>query len=107
MVLRRLLRLGRLDEAQGAVDELLIRAPMHPYTHVTEAVVWAWKGQTEDAVQALEQGFVARAQLSEEMQIELRRDIALDPAFHSLRRDWHLRAMLLRHLGAAAPRPAL
>ncbi|MFT4979565.1 MAG: tetratricopeptide (TPR) repeat protein [Myxococcota bacterium] len=102
-----LLRLGRLDEAQGAVDDLLIRAPMHPYTHITQAVVSSWMGHTEDAVSALEQGFTARAQLSEEMQIELRRDIALDPAFHSLRKDWHLRAMLLRHLGAAAPRPTL
>jgi hypothetical protein len=80
---------------------------MHPYTHVTQAFVFSWEGRIEDAVSALEQGFVARAQLSEEMQIELRRDIALEPTFHSLRKDWHLRAMLLRHLGAAAPRPSL
>jgi tetratricopeptide (TPR) repeat protein len=102
-----LLRLGRLDEAQAVLDELIVYAPMHPYTHVTQAFVFSWEGRIEDAVSALEQGFVARAQLSEEMQIELRRDIALEPTFHSLRKDWHLRAMLLRHLGAAAPRPSL
>ena len=102
-----LMRVGRLDEAQHVVDTLLIAAPMHPYTHVTLGMIAAWKGQTEEAVAALEEGFRARAQLSKELQVELRRDIALDPALHSLRRDWHLRAMLLRHLGAAAPRPVL
>ncbi|MEL6348004.1 MAG: tetratricopeptide repeat protein [Myxococcota bacterium] len=102
-----LVRVGRLDEAQQVLDALQIIAPMHPVTHVTVAIVAAWKGQVDQAVTALEQGFVNRAQLSEELQIELRRDIALEPAFHSLRRDWHLRAMLLRHLGAAAPRTAL
>ena len=102
-----LLRLGRLDEAQDVLDTLLTHAPMHPYTHVAQAVVWSWKGQIPEAVASLEQGFEARVQLSEELQIELRRDIALEPAFHSLRKDWHMRAMLLRHLGAAAPRPTI
>ena len=100
-----LTRLGRLDEADGALDTLLITAPHHPSTHLTIATIAALNGQEAEAVEALEAGFRARAQLSEEMQIEMRRDIALDPAFKSLRNDWMLRAMLLRHLGAAAPRP--
>ena len=62
------------------------------------------QGREAEAIEALEDGFAARAQLSKELQIEMRRDIALDPAFKAMRSDWRLRAMLLRHLGAAAPR---
>lgn len=100
-----LLRLGRLDESQSVLDTLMMHAPRHPYTHITQSIIFAWHGRTEEAVAFLEKGFDDRDQLSEEMQVELRRDISLEPAFQSLRRDWHLRAMLLRHLGAAAPRP--
>ena len=100
-----LTRLGRLDEAAGALDALLISAPHHPSTHLTIATIAAMQGREAEAVESLETAFTARAQLSQELQIEMRRDIALDPAFKAMRSDWRLRAMLLRHLGAAAPRP--
>ncbi len=109
-----LTRLGRLDEAQQSFDELLVLAPMHPYTEITTATIAALMGRQEEALQALERGFISRAQLSRELQIEMRRDIALDPAFKSLRNGARLkdsqrtlRGMLMIHLGAAAPRPVL
>ncbi len=100
-----LTRLGRLDEAAEALDALLIAAPHHPTTLLTVATIAAMKGQEIEATEALEAGFLGRAQLSQELQIEMRRDIALDPAFKAMRSNLWLRAMLMRHLGAAAPRP--
>ncbi|MFT5682637.1 MAG: Flp pilus assembly protein TadD [Myxococcota bacterium] len=100
-----LTRLGRLDEAAEALDILLVSAPHHPITLLAVATITAMKGQEAEAGEALEAGFLGRAQLSQELQIEMRRDIALDPAFKTMRSSWWLRGMLTRHLGGAAPRP--
>ena len=100
-----LTRLGRLDEAEESLDTLLISAPHHPSTHLTIATIAAMQGREEEAVDALEEAFLAQAQLSDELQLEMRRDIALDPAFRTLRAQIDMRAMFMRHLGAAAPRP--
>lgn len=100
-----LARMGRLDEAGHLVDELQATAPTAPFTDVTVALISAMQGQEREAIDALDRAVAARGQLTDELQIELRRDLALDPALADLRKDKRLRATLHRHLGAAAPTP--
>jgi hypothetical protein len=100
-----LARLGRMGEAKEQLDDLQIEAPMDPYTDLTMAMVAAVQGHDEDALQALDRTLEARAQLSAELQIELRRDLAIDPVLSSLRKDRRMSAILRKHLGAGAPRP--
>ena len=96
-------RLGRMDEAQNILDGLHVSAPNHPYTDITSAVVEALRGDESEAIRSLRRALTRRDLLDEELQVELRRDIATDPAFSGLRTQWRLRAMLRRHLGAASP----
>lgn len=96
-------RLGRMDAAQDMLDSLHMSAPDHPYTDLTSAVVEALRGDETDAIRSLRRVLQRRDQLDEELQVELRRDIATDPAFSGLRTQWRLQAMLRRHLGAASP----
>lgn len=98
-------RMGRLDEAGAMLEQLQIVAPDDPYTDMTAATLAALEGRKVDALEALDRAVLSRGQLAPDQQIELRRDLALDPAFASLRMDKRLRALLRRHLGAAAPRP--
>ena len=100
-----LARLNRLDEASLIMDELQGGAPMFPYTDVTIGLVEAIQGHDKAAMVALNRGFEARRQLSEELQLELRRDLALDPILQSLRSDKRLNNLVHRHLGAAGPQP--
>ncbi len=100
-----LARLGRLDEAARQVDSLQAVAPMSPITDLTVATIAALQGQDRDALDALDRAIASRGQLSDEMQVELRRELALDPAYSDLRKDKRMRALLHRHLGAAAPTP--
>ncbi len=100
-----LARLGRMGEAKEMVDDLQVVAPMDPYTDVTMAMVAAVQGHDEDALAALDKALGARVQLSDELQVELRRDLALDPVLSSLRKDRRMSAILRKHLGAGAPRP--
>lgn len=100
-----LARLGRMGEAEEAVDDLQVKAPMDPYTDLTIAMVAAVQGHDDDALQALDKTLDARAQLSDELQVELRRDLAIDPILSSLRKDRRMSAILRKHLGAGAPRP--
>ena len=101
-----LARLGRLDEAVLLQDNLQAAAPMSPLTELTIARVEAMVGHHNAALEALDRAFASRNQLTQEQQLELRRDIALDPAFASLRKDHRLWSLVFRHLGAAGPRPA-
>jgi len=96
-------RLGRMDAAQDLLDTLHVLAPSHPYTDLTSAVVEALRGDERDAIRSLRRVMQNRDLFDEELQVELRRDIATDPAFSGLRTQWRLRAMLRRHLGAASP----
>ncbi len=98
-------RMGRLDEAVATLEQLQVVSPDDPYTFMTSATLAALEGRERDALESLERAVMARAQLPPDQQIELRRDLALDPAFASLRKDHRLRSLLRRHLGAAAPRP--
>jgi hypothetical protein len=100
-----LARLGRMDEASVWVDGLQVLAPMDPTTDLAIALVAAIQGHDDDAIAALDRALAGRAQLSEELRLEMRRDLALDPALSSLRKTRRLGTLLHKHLGAAAPRP--
>ena len=62
-------------------------------------------GVDREALAALERCMRGRHQLSDEMELELRRDLALEPALSRLRTDKRALSLLHRHLAAAAPRP--
>jgi tetratricopeptide (TPR) repeat protein len=100
-----LARMNRLDEAATALDQLQYVAPESPTTELTVAQLAAMAGQDRRALEALERAFSTRSALSDEGQLELRRTLALDPVFASLRRDPRLRSLIYRHLGAAGVRP--
>ncbi len=97
-------RLGRYDEASSLLSQAESAAPGQAYLGVYAAVVAAEQGLEERAVELLEAVVREREGLAPEHQVELRRDIALDPSFSALRAGDSLRVMLARHLGAAAPR---
>jgi Flp pilus assembly protein TadD len=99
-----LARMGRFDEAALSLERLETVSPEDPYTDMAIATIAALEGRSGDALDALNRAVSHRQLLSPELQIELRRDIALDPAFSALRHDKRLRGLLRRHLGAAAPR---
>lgn len=100
-----LARMGHLDDAAMVLDHLEMIAPTDPYTELSAATIASIAGEKTTALQALDRAISTRSHLRPALQIELRRDIALDPAFAALRKDNRLRAVLRRHLGAAAPRP--
>lgn len=101
-----LVRLGRLDEAVVLQDKLQAAAPVSPLTELTIARIEAQLGHAHAALEALDRAIAEREQLSHEAQVELRRDLALDPAFAALRADRRMLSVVHRHLGAAGPRPA-
>ena len=100
-----LTRLERLDEAEKHFEELRLEHPEHALTHLARAKVAALAGRDADALEHLDELMRARSTLTAEWRLELRRDIALDPAFARLRKDIRLRGLMNRHLGAAGPRP--
>jgi predicted Zn-dependent protease len=100
-----LARLERLDEAALQLDELSIRAPDDLHTAMAHAKIAALEGRSEEALEQLDNIYAARRTLSEEWQLELRRDLATDPAFAGLRKGVRLRSLVHRHLGAAGPQP--
>ena len=100
-----LARKGRLDAASETLDQLRATAPMSSLTHLATTHVLALQGRDSEALRSLDDCIQARRQLSSELQLELRRDLALDPALSRLRRDRRTLTMLHRHLAAAAPRP--
>jgi hypothetical protein len=97
-------RLGHMTAAQGSFDSLAVQAPSHIYTEVTAAVLEAVRGRDDLALLSLERAIKGRNHLDREVQLELRRDIAIDPVFGSLRASRRLRSVLRKHLGAASPR---
>jgi len=97
-------RLGHLADAQVSFDNMAVRAPAHIYTEVTAAVLEAVRGRDDLALASLDRAIEGRNHLDRELQLELRRDIAVDPVFASLRASRRLRAVLRKHLGAASPR---
>lgn len=99
-----LARLGKFDEAKDTMDALQILAPVSPISEASGAVIEAIRGNRDWAIASLRRAIEHQDQLDPELQLELRQDIAVDPAFSVLRADWKMRTMLRRVLGAAAPR---
>ncbi|HCH65542.1 MAG TPA: hypothetical protein DFR83_22255, partial [Deltaproteobacteria bacterium] len=100
-----LTRLERLDEAAAHLDELRLEYPEHALTKLTRAKVAALAGRDQEVLDHLDDLMRVRKTLNAQWRLELRRDIALDPAFARLRKDVRLRGVMNRHLGAAGPRP--
>ena len=101
-----LARQDRWSEVPAALARMYRAAPDHPYAHVFEGTCAALQGREDEAIAHLELAVASRGLMSDDLQIELRRDLALDPALGPLRADARLRAMLSRQLGAASPRPS-
>ena len=101
-----LARLNRLDESARATEDLETAAPDAVETALAHAKIAGLQGDDDRSLESLERAYANRDQLTREMQLELRRDFALDPCFASLRTDPRLRTLVNRHLGAAGPRQA-
>jgi len=97
-------RLGDYDGADYWLVRMRSTDSENPYLYVYEAMVSAIEGDDDGALVLLEQAVSTRHELPDGLQLELRRDIALDPALGSLRGDARLRRMLSRHYGADHPR---
>lgn len=100
--------LARLGDYEGS-EEWLVRMRQAegqdaPYLYVYEGLVAAIQGSKAEAVRQLELAVSGRGAMTDAERVELRRDLAMDPALHGLRSDRNLRTMLWRHYGAAAPR---
>jgi len=99
-----LARLGRLDAAGDALGDLHEAHPSHPYSDQATALVKAIQGLELEALAALWSVMEEFGALPIKMRSEIRRDIALDPAFAILRADPRLR-QLLEDCIQDAPRP--
>ncbi|MCB9758878.1 MAG: tetratricopeptide repeat protein [Alphaproteobacteria bacterium] len=98
-------RLGDYEAAEERLERAQQLAPGHPYVHVFLGIYQAIRGREVQAIAELEEAIAGRTELPEALQLELRRDLAIDPVLKPLRADPRLRSALYRHLGAAAPRP--
>ena len=99
-----LARLGQMDAAQQALDNLRTLYPYRPFYFHCEAMVYAIRGLETEALGSLEALIASHGALPSRFQAELRRDIAMDPALGSLRSDPRLVELLSRDL-QDAPRP--
>ena len=99
-----LARLGQLDAAGDALGDLHEIHPNHPYSDQATALVNAIQGLELEALGALWSVMEEYGALPIKMRAEIRRDIALDPAFSILRADPRLR-QLLDECIQDAPRP--
>lgn len=99
-----LARLGRLGEAERALDALRTRYPYQAFSYHCEALVFAIRGLEMEALGALEALIAEHGALPLRIQEEVRRDLALDPAFSTLRSDPRLKDLLVKGLGDG-PRP--
>ena len=99
-------RLGDFRGADYWLVQMRSRASdsRDPYLNVLEGMVSAIRGEESLALAQLEEAVALRGALPEGLQLELRRDIAIDPSFGSLRTDEGLHRMLWRHYGADHPR---
>jgi tetratricopeptide (TPR) repeat protein len=99
-----LARLGEYARASAQLDHLGQLSPDHAMVPLYGAMYHALIGDQDEALALVESAVAARGSLPEALQVELRRDLALDPAFAPLRAELGLRRVLYRHFGAAAPR---
>ncbi|MED5373503.1 MAG: tetratricopeptide repeat protein [Myxococcota bacterium] len=100
-----LARLGDFDAAEDWMRQALAAAgPVDPQLRMYEAMLLALQGRDSEALAAIEEAIVHREALPDGLQLELNRDLAIDPALASLRARSELRTLLWRQYGAAAPR---
>lgn len=97
-------RMGDFDAAEDWLSQALEHGEGAPYLHLYEGMLLALEGEDKAALAAIEDSVRQRDALSAGQRIELRRDLAIDPALSSLRGGAELRSLLWRHYGAAAPR---
>ena len=97
-------RMGDFDAAEDWLSRALEHGRGEPYLNLYEGMLLALQGEDQQALAAIEDTVRQRNALSVGHQIELRRDLAIDPAFSSLRGGTELRSLLWRHYAAAAPR---
>lgn len=102
-----LARLGDYESAERELERLRPHLTRDAYLHVFFGIYEAIRGREVDAIAELEEAVSRRETLSEAQQVELLRDLSLDPVLRNLRSDARLRSMLYRHFGAAAPQPTL
>jgi tetratricopeptide (TPR) repeat protein len=99
-----LARMQRLDEAAELLDRLQSVAPIDPATDHALGMMEAMRGHDRSALRHIDRAIAGRGQLSHELRLERRRDLAMDPAFGSLRKDRRMLIVVNRHLGAAGVR---
>lgn len=97
-------RMGDFDAAEDWLGQALEHGQGAPYLHLYEGMLLALQGEDRQALVAIEDTVGQRDALSAGQRIELHRDLAIDPAFSSMRGGTELRSLLWRHYGAAAPR---
>lgn len=97
-------RLGDYEAADYWLVRMRGAESEDPYLFVFEAMVAAIAGDDQTALALLEQTISCRHELPVGLQVELRRDLAVDPALGSLRGDVQLQRILSRHYGADRPR---
>ncbi len=98
-----LARLDQPDASTAALDELESLHPDHPYVSHFRGLVAAIDGQEAAAIAAFEEALVRLGELNDVQQLELRRDLALEPELAALRADPRMHRMLARQLGVMAP----
>lgn len=97
-------RIGDYEGAEYWLVRMRSTRSENPYLYVHEAMVAAIQGDDDSALALLEEAVAARYELPDGLQLELRRDLALDPSLGSLRGDDRLQRILWRHYGADHPR---
>jgi len=92
-----------LAEAWEALEQLRSLYPTHALPLVYEGLVFAVEGKESYALAALREGLTGYGSLSKSQQVEVRRDISLDPAFSRLRSDSRLVGIVEELIGAHVP----
>ena len=97
-------RMGDYETAEAWLVDMRSAGSSDPYVAVYEGLVAASQGDEVTALEQLEGALTSREAMTDSQRVELRRDLAMDPALSQLRSNRVMRSMLWRHYGAASPR---